>query len=233
MNGVGAHEVIIETPDHEQTLADLPTAAVADVFEAFRSRLVDLKGDGRLEYVLIFKNQGPGAGATLEHSHSQLIALPVVPIYVQEELQGSLSHFRATGRCVYCDIIAGELAAGERIIEESDSFIAFAPFASPSSFETWIVPREHTDRFESSRDHYGELAGLLHSILGRMGRVLGDPDYNFVLHTAPLKQDGTPHYHWHIEIRPQLNRIAGFEWGSGFFINPTPPEQAAAFLREG
>jgi UDPglucose--hexose-1-phosphate uridylyltransferase len=232
MKGVGNHEVIIETPLHDLSLATMSHDGVVDVLRAYRSRLLDLRQDQRLKYVLIFKNHGPSAGATLEHSHSQLIGLPIVPSHIRGELSGSLSHYRQKGRCIFCDMAAAELSSGERIVAETEHFVALAPYASPFPFETWILPKAHTSSFHASPGSYQDLAALLGDLLGRIGRLLDDPDYNFTLHTSPLGEDDLPHYHWHIELRPTLNRVAGFEWGSGFHINPTPPEKAASFLRD-
>jgi UDPglucose--hexose-1-phosphate uridylyltransferase len=230
--GVGAHEVIIETPDHAASLATLAPERVADVLGAYRERILDLRKDARLQYVMVFKNHGETAGASLEHSHSQLIATPIVPIMVEEELEGAERHFRLKKRCIWCDIIRQERRGEGRIILELDGFVALAPFAPRFPFETWILPSPHRSSFEDTDP--GEilaLARLLGEILRRMGKVLGDPPYNFMLHSAPLRTAGLDHFHWHLEIIPKLTRVAGFEWGTGFFINPTPPEEAVRYLR--
>lgn len=233
MNGVGAHEVIIETPLHDGTLATLSTAQVADVACAFRERILDLRKDPRLEYILIFKNHGEAAGASLEHPHSQLIATPIVPIMVQEEMAGSAQYFGYKERCVWCDIIRQERQAGARIILENEAFVALAPFAPRFPFETWILPVAHHSAFEEiDNGEVEQLAVLFRELLRRINQVLRDPPFNFIIHTAPLKEGPLDHYHWHLELMPKLTRVAGFEWGSGFFINPTPPEESARFLRD-
>lgn len=233
MNGVGAHEVIIETPDHLASLATLPVDAVTDVLLAYRERALDLKKDPRFEYVLVFKNHGEAAGASLEHPHSQLIATPIIPIMVSEELAGSAEYFGKKERCVWCDIVRQERRAKHRVIAEGPGFIALAPFAPRFPCETWILPTRHRSAFEECDvDELRELAALLGDFLRRMNRVLGEPAYNYMLHSGPLNQPGLDHFHWHLEIIPKLTRVAGFEWGSGFFINPVPPEDAAAALRE-
>jgi len=233
MSGVGAHEVVIETPDHTATLATLPEAAVTDVFWAFRERIVDLKKDPRFEYVLIFKNHGEAAGASLEHPHSQLIATPIVPIMVEEELEGSARYFRKKERCVWCDIIRQERQGDGRLIREGEGFITLAPFAPRFPFETWILPTTHRAAYdEVGPEEVRALAAVVADLIGRMNRVLTDPPFNFMLHTAPLHAPSPNHYHWHLEVIPKLTKVAGFEWGSGFFINPTPPEEAARYLRE-
>ena len=230
--GVGAHEVIIETQDHAASLATLPPERVADVLGAYRERILDLRKDARLQYVMVFKNHGETAGASLEHSHSQLIATPIVPIMVEEELEGAERHFRLKKRCIWCDIIRQERRAEGRIILELDGFVALAPFAPRFPFETWILPATHRSSFEDTDpDELLALARLLGEILRRMGKVLGDPPYNFMLHSAPLRTSSLDHFHWHLEIIPKLTRVAGFEWGTGFFINPTPPEEAVRYLR--
>ena len=233
MTGIGAHEVVIETPRHQESLATLPESAVANVLWAFRERLMDLKKDPRFQYALIFKNHGEAAGASLEHPHSQLIATPIVPIMVQEELDGAERYFRYKERCVFCDIIHQERQHGTRIIAETDGFVIIAPFAPRFPFETWVLPAHHQPAFEEIQPN--EMSGLarqLGQFLRRINTVLHDPPFNFMLHTAPL-QDGSFHYyHWHLELIPKLTKVAGFEWGSGFFINPTPPEEAERFLRE-
>ncbi|MBI4561253.1 MAG: galactose-1-phosphate uridylyltransferase [Candidatus Rokubacteria bacterium] len=232
MNGIGAHEVIIETPDHHATLASLPASAVSEVFRAFRERIVDLKKDPRFEYVLIFKNHGEAAGASLEHPHSQLIATPIVPIMVAEELAGSARYFRLKERCVWCDIIRQERQDGGRVILEEDGFIALAPFAPRFPFETWILPESHHSAYEEiSPEEASAMARAVGELLRRMNQVLTDPPFNFMLHTAPLKDPVADHFHWHLEVIPKLTKVAGFEWGSGFFINPIPPEEAVRYLR--
>ena len=233
MSGIGAHEVIIETPDHMATLSDVEEKRIEDLFWAFRDRVNDLKKDSRLRYTLFFKNHGESAGATLEHSHSQLIALPIVPDFVREELEGAKRHYEAKERCVYCDIVRQELAAGTRVVIDSDHFLVISPYAPRFPFETWVVPKLHHSHAETiSPQVIQDLASVMRSTLRRIDKTLERPPFNFVLHTAPLQETSIPHYHWHIEIIPKLTRVAGFEWGSGFYINPTPPEESAKFLRD-
>ena len=190
MNGIGAHEVIIETPDHAKTLTTMTHSEVERVLWAFRERVLDLKRDRRFRYILLFKNHGAAAGATLEHSHSQLIALPIVPSLVRDELEGARRHFQAKERCVFCDIIRQEVAASPRIIEEHADIIALAPYAARFPFETWLLPRRHASRFEeASRQEYEGLARLIRSILLRMDRTLERPAYNLIVHSSPLSED--------------------------------------------
>ena len=233
MSGVGAHEVLIETPDHNVTLGDLSEKQIENVFWAFRDRTVDLKRDARFRYIMFFKNHGEPAGATLEHSHSQLIALPVVPKQVQEEIDGSKRYFDFKERCVYCDMVKQEAESGGRVVVETDHFLALCPYAPRFPFETWILPRRHLSHFESSEAALVEsLAWVIRTLIRKVDRVLEFPPYNWVLHTAPMNESPMSHYHWHIEVIPKLTKVAGFEWGTGFYLNPTPPEEAAKYLRD-
>jgi UDPglucose--hexose-1-phosphate uridylyltransferase len=233
MNGIGAHEVIIESPDHGKTLAAMSEAEIERVLWAFRERIADLKRDIRFRYILVFKNHGAAAGATLEHSHSQLIALPIVPDFVREEIEGAKQHFASKERCVFCDIIHQEVTAGKRVIHENADVVALAPYAPRFPFETWLLPRNHSARFEDApRQVYESLARMLKIVLMRMNKALESPDYNLIIHNSPFSEpQANDYYHWHVELMPKLTRTAGFEWGTGFYINPTSPEEAAQVLR--
>ncbi|MGH8055614.1 MAG: galactose-1-phosphate uridylyltransferase [Candidatus Entotheonellia bacterium] len=233
MDGIGAHEVIIETPDHRATLATLPLRHVEDVLWVFRDRILDLKKDGRFSSALVFKNHGAAAGASLEHPHSQLIALPIVPKVVEEELDGCERYFRSHQQCIYCAMIQQESRARGRVVLENAEFIAFAPYASRFPFEVYLLPKAHAASFEKAhREEYSYLAAILRGVLQRTLSLLNDPPYNLMLHSAPWGEECEHYYHWHMEITPRLTGVAGFEWGTGFYINPTPPEEAAHFLRE-
>jgi UDPglucose--hexose-1-phosphate uridylyltransferase len=243
IEGSGAHEVIIETPQHEVDLADLPSEHVKLVLFAYRERLRDLYRDPRFRYTLIFKNHGKRAGASLAHPHSQLIATPIVPRNVFIKLDSARRHYESRERCLICDLIQQELSNESRIIAAEDGFVAVAPYASRFPFEVFIAPVEHNYSFgEASDADLEKFSSFFRDQLSRIKNVLQDPPYNFVLNTSPnteakpkfadkwvtLKYD----YHWHIDIIPRLVRIAGFEWGSGFYINPSTPETAAQYLRE-
>lgn len=233
MNGIGAHEVIIETPDHKATLADLAPKHIEDILWSYRDRMVDLKRDIRLRFILVFKNHGAAAGATLEHTHSQLIALPVVPTSVAAEIDGCRSHYQQKERCIYCDIVRQELTERTRIVADNPEFVVVTPFAPRFPFEMWILPKRHAAYFEESQKTQFEwLARILSESLRRMDRVLSNPAYNFILHTSPLHEKTGDFYHWHIELIPKLTQVAGFEWGTGFYINPVTPEESAKFLRD-
>ena len=232
MNGIGAHEVIIETPHHDRSLASMSEPEIERVLWAYRERIVDLKRDGRLRYILVFKNHGAAAGATLEHTHSQLIALPIVPDFLRQELSGARRHFEVKERCVFCDVVHEDLLDGRRIIQENADIVALAPYAPRFAFETWLLPRRHGARFEEAPRHeYESLARMLKSVLQRLDRALESPPFNMIIHSSPLSEDTSPFFHWHVELMPRISRVAGFEWGSGFYINPTSPEEATEVLR--
>jgi UDPglucose--hexose-1-phosphate uridylyltransferase len=233
MEGTGAHEVIIETPEHGLQLADLSPSAFADVIWTYRQRMSVLKADGRLRYTLVFRNHGVAAGASLRHAHSQLVALPIVPKRVTEELHGAEAYFRSVGSCVFCALLREELERSLRLVARTPEFAAIMPFASRFPFETWLLPIRHRAHFaDLSEDEILEFSALLQEVLRRLRVSLADPPYNFLLHTTPYDQLDSPAYHWHLEILPKLTHVAGFEWGTGMHINPTPPESAAASLRE-
>jgi len=232
MNGIGAHEVIIETPDHEADLADLELSHFKNVIYAYQQRMLDLKNDQRLRYVMIFKNFGAAAGASLEHSHSQLIATPVVPKRVTEEMDGARRYFEYRDRCIFCDIVVQETKDRKRLISENNSYISICPFAPRFPFETWILPRTHLSNFEeATQQQLDDLAAILKDCLMRIKKALNTPPYNYIIHTTPITLKGIEFYHFHLEIIPVLTHIAGFEWGTGFYINPTGPEESASYLK--
>src|SRR4051812_589928 len=233
MNGVGAHEVILECPFHESSLTQLPVENIREILWVYRDRLVDLKKDQRFVYGMVFKNVGPAAGASLEHSHSQLIVTPIVPINVIEEMSGALDFFNYRGRCIFCDMVHQESAFEKRVVLETPNFLAFCPYAARFPFETWILPKNHNSHYENiQKIEVDELATVLKTVLMKLEVALERPAYNYIIHTSPFDTQSLPHYHWHIEVIPRLTRVAGFEWGTGFYINPVPPEQAAALLRD-
>jgi len=240
MNGIGAHEVIIETPQHPLRLEEQPIEGIAKVFETYKIRLEDLIKDSRMRYILIFKNQGAAAGATLEHSHSQLIATPITPKRVKEELNGAEEYHQYKDRCVFCDVMREELGEKTRLVYDNEHFVAFCPFASRFPFEVWVMPRRHHPDYHSmTAPELHSLAECMKTTLTRLSKALNQPQYNYILHTGPVRWARRGYwatldydFHWHIEIMPRLTRIAGFEWGSGFYINPTLPEEAAKYLRE-
>jgi UDPglucose--hexose-1-phosphate uridylyltransferase len=232
MNGIGAHEVLIETPRHQHTWFDNDQAVVRNTLLAAKSRVLDLKKDIRFKYIMVFKNFGPTAGATLSHSHTQLIALPVVPLRVQEEIEGARAHFALKERCIFCDIIQYESEADRRLLAENEHFIVLAPYAPRFSFELAVYPKRHNPSFETTSDVEMEsLSRILSETLGKIGRLLNRPDYNLIIHNAPCQNSVGEFYHWHIEFMPVLARVAGFEWGTGFYINPISPEESVQSLK--
>jgi UDPglucose--hexose-1-phosphate uridylyltransferase len=230
---VGVHEVIVEAPDHLKNMARLGDQQIAAVLHAYRDRMLELKKDRRWRYILIYKNQGAPAGATLEHVHSQLMALPEIPKTIVEEINGARAYFDSAGRCPYCDIVQRELSDRKRLIAESERFIIFCPYAARFPYETWILPKLHWPFFERSGvDEYDELSRCLREILIRLDRALDNPSLNYVIHSNPLGGPASSFYDWHFEILPKVTQVAGFEWGSGSFINPVAPEDAARLMRE-
>lgn len=232
-NGVGAHEVIVDNPDHYKGLADLADTDVENILRAYRSRSLDLRKDKRFKYILIFKNVGVEAGASLEHGHSQLIALPMVPKNVKEEVKGAKHYYDFRQRCIFCDMMAYERDSKERIVLETEDFFVFCPLSSRFSFEVWILPQKHVADFGLITDkEVASLATVLKDVIRRLKKVLGEHAYNYIVHTLPVNTNGFAGYHWHIEIMPKLTKVAGFEWGSGFYVVFTPPEVAAKYLKE-
>ncbi len=232
IGGFGAHEVIIENPNHQREIGDLGLEEAVLILRAYRERCLDLRKDKRIRFVLIFKNYGQEAGASLEHPHSQLIGLPIVPSRVLGEVRGVAEHFESTERCIYCDVLEQERLEKKLTVFDQGEFIAIAPFASRFPFEVWILPKHHVPSFDAIGD--SQLAGLaltLQTTLRKIKKALGDPSFNFMIHTSPSDQRNPENFHWHMEIIPHLTEVAGFELGTGFYLNPTPPELAAQKLR--
>jgi len=233
MTGVGAHEVILESPDHHSVRSDLSVKQMENVYRTYRERITDLRNDARLKYVMVFKNYGDAAGASLAHPHSQLIALPILPHHIVEEMEGSKEYYTYKERCIFCDVIHQEREMEERLVCINDSYIAICPWAPIFPFEVWIMPLRHDSCFEDSDpDELEKLAEISLQVHKRLDKALQKPHYNAMLHTSPFDEQYNPFYHWHIEIFPRLTKTAGFEYGTGFYINPVPPEEAAKYLRE-
>jgi UDPglucose--hexose-1-phosphate uridylyltransferase len=231
----------VETPQHTENLADLSEPQIATVIGAYMSRIRDLERDPRLTYALLFKNHGAAAGAgRIRHSYSELMAMPVNPARLKDELHGARQYFQMKERCIFCDIIRQEISEGRRLAVATEQFVAIAPFASRFPFELWILPRGHAADFHQMGEGVRhDLAKILRITLRKLRQALKDPPYNFIVHTAPFRRPRgsmwrtiDEDFHWHIEVMPRLTRVAGFEGGSGFYINPTPPEDAAAFLKD-
>jgi len=243
MNGVGAHEVVIESPDHCSQIGDMTQQQALPIVEAYIHRLKALMENPWFRYVLLFKNHGKEAGASLLHPHSQIIATPIVPQEVRESLNIAKDYYERKERCLFCDIMLAELKSGERIVEDADGFVTWAPYDSRFPFELVIYPKQHSHDFTTmDADQRAGLASVLIRTIKRLQTLLGDIPYNFVLKTTPnpIVRPGKPgywttlayDYHWRIAVMPRLTRVAGFEWGTGFYINPMPPESSAKYLRE-
>jgi UDPglucose--hexose-1-phosphate uridylyltransferase len=234
MDGMGFHEVVIETPEHGRMLETMPAQAVADVIKTFMLRVREIRKDPRIKYVMIFKNHGRNAGASLLHPHSQIIAMPMAPLRVVQEIDGAADYHLERGTCVFCDIVKEEVQFKRRIVAENEDFLAITPYASRFSFETWILPKKHLSHFEDMPEALaGALAETLKVTLGKLSCSLNDLSYNLIVHTMPAQEPASEHYHWHIEIMPKLTHMAGFEWGTGFYINAVSPEEAAETLNAG
>ncbi|MFZ5950929.1 MAG: galactose-1-phosphate uridylyltransferase [Candidatus Rifleibacteriota bacterium] len=232
MNSIGVHEVVVETPSHNIGLQNANLEQVREVIWAYKQRLLEIKKNPRFKHFMIVKNSGKGV-SSFSHSHSHIVATPIIPKRIEEELEGAREYYHYHDRCLFCDIIKQETKEASRVVYEDDQFIVFCPFAARFPFEMEITPKHHTSSFELIENHMvGSLAKALQTALIKMQSLLPGQPFNFVIHTSPCSDSYKDFYHWHIEIIPKLTKIAGFEWGSGFYINPTPPEDAAKMLRE-
>ncbi len=231
-NAVGLHEVVVDTPDHFETFGKLADNRAELVMEAIASRYRHLTGDPRVKYIQVFKNSGAAAGASLEHSHWQIITVPMVPESAARELNETRKFWLANGECPYCRLISDEIRDGSRIIDTNGDFIVLTPFASRFPYEIWIVPAKHEPCFEKTgTDKIKSLGRIVRSSIRKLERTLTNPPYNMVISSCPPGAECSS-YHWHIKILPRITTIAGFELGSGIHINPVSPEAAAELLRE-
>ena len=232
MTGVGVHEVLISSPSHGDDFAQLGVDQITKIVRSFVDRYNAHRTNPAIQYMLIINNHGKEAGASLEHPHSQLFGIPLVPFAVREELDGVNRYRQANGRCVYCEILKNEQSSGERVILDNEWFLVYAPFASRTPFEASILPKWHSARFETmSSEQQQAFARALHELTARLSTGLNDPPFNFYIHTAPVHSDGEPDFHWHLELLPKLSIAAGFELGTGVMINVATPESAAEYLR--
>ncbi|MFZ5980269.1 MAG: galactose-1-phosphate uridylyltransferase [Candidatus Zixiibacteriota bacterium] len=231
--GFGIAEVVIEHPRHDYTPAIMETAEVAEILRAYRERQIEISRHDRINLVTIFRNHGTRAGTSLRHPHSQIIATPIVPPHVRYPMEQAVAYYDEYGLCVYCEMLNEEIKQGDRIIAESRNFVAFCPFAARSPFECRIYPKKHKASFILIEDsEIKELATILREILARMFIGLNNPDYNYIIRSAPIGDHDTRHLHWYMVIIPKISTSAGFEIGSGIYINTTSPEDAAEYLRE-
>lgn len=230
MEAIGAHEIVVESPLHQQSLATMDSFQIERILLAYRERFIDLKKDQRFEQFLILKNY---PGVFNRHPHSHVIAMPVIPRRIDEEIWGVLDYYQRRERCIFCDMIKEEISAKKRIILESVHFLVYSPFASRYPFEVWIIPKNHSPDFDQiTEEEIGDLSVALQSLFVRFYKLLSDPPYSLTFHTSPVRSRfHRAEYHWHIETRLRIGMREGFEWGTGFFVNPTPPEYAAEWLR--
>ncbi|MEW6042428.1 MAG: galactose-1-phosphate uridylyltransferase [Elusimicrobiota bacterium] len=233
INGVGIHDVIIETPLHNTCMALFPVEQIVDVLSIYKARYLMALADDRIELVIIFKNHGESAGTSIEHPHSQMIAMPIVPSHIRNRISEAMSYFDDHRECVYCKMIKEEITSGERIINETNNFVCFIPYAALSPFHIWLFPKKHMPSFPMLDDVFLlELATVMKDVLSRLYFGLNDPDYNFVVMSLPGTLRENKFFHWYISFVPRVSKAAGFELGSGMFINTGLPEESAKFLRE-
>lgn len=233
MPGFGVHEVIVEHPDHDKFIAGMTDSEVEDIIRTYRDRYKAIQSIDGIEAIVIFKNHGPRAGTSQEHPHSQIVATPVVPHSIRHHIEGAIEYHDVTGKCLLCDMLSDELKDRRRIVFESDEFVSLVPYAGFVPFTTWIVPRRHAPSFDDiDASQISALAVALKKTLGMLYRGLDDPDLNLVIKSAPVKERQNKAFHWFITIVPRLTEPAGFELGSGMFINASIPEESAEFLRK-
>lgn len=232
-SGVGFHEVIVETPAHNKPLALMNDAEVAGVLRAYRQRYEALAEAPFVKSIVVFKNHGPAAGTSLEHPHSQVVATGIVPRYVRMQYEVAIRYYDDHGSCLYADLTARELESGTRMVAVTERFVVFHPFASHRPFETWIMPRANQASFNQAPDEDIEhLARVLRNTLLKLHRGLDNPDFNLVIDSAPVGEERADFYQWHMRIIPRITEVAGFEIGSGMYINTALPEETAQFMRE-
>lgn len=240
MNNFGAHEVVIETPEHLQTWPEMELGQLERILQAYCQRSLSLRGDNRFRQILITKHHwgpkhhwDPTLEHLLHHPHSHIVAMPFIPARIEDEIRGLLEYQQRKERCIYCDIISQELRAQKRVILETDHFLTFAPYASRYPYETWVIPKGHFPDFAMlSGSQVADLSQVLRTIYTKMQKAFEEAMISMVLHTTPLQDFYREEYHWHIELRVRLARPMGFEWGTGFFINYVAPEEAASLLRD-
>lgn len=231
MSGVGIHEVIIESPLHNMGIALLPQNNVRDIIKAYKDRYNDIYNDPRVRMVIIFKNHGEAAGTSLEHPHSQIIGTPVTPGEIRHRVEESMRYLDVTGSCVFCDLLRDELKDGSRVIMNGEHFVSFIPYAALSIFHTWIFPKRHHASFGSITD--GEISDLSNILKGTLSKIyhgLDNPDFNYAIRSLRDINGDIEYFHWYISIIPRVTRMAGFELGSGMFINTSLPEKSAEYL---
>jgi len=232
INGFGTHEVIVEHPRHDMRIPLMKDGEVEDIIRMYRQRYIDISKIEGIKSITIFKNNGPAAGCSLEHPHSQLVAALIVPPNIRSRVESAEEYYDVTGKCLLCETLEHETNDKARIVLETKDFVAFVPYASFMPFIVWIAPRRHTASFCSITDEeVKDLAQALGATLGKLYAGLGDPDYNYTIRSAPVKEKWNEALHWYLNIIPRISQPAGFELGSGMFINTSIPEECAEFLR--
>lgn len=233
ITAVGYHEVIVEHPLHNTTLALMKAEEILQVLSAYRTRYRAIRHDPRVEAIIIFKNHGEEAGTSIVHPHSQLVATPIVPYQIRSRIDEAIRYFDDTGECVGCRTVEDEITAGERVIYESKHFVCFIPYAALSPFHTWIFPKRHSCSFDAIADEeLFDLAGMIKVVLAKLFFGLNNPSYNYSIRSIPTREQQAEYFHWYLSIIPRVSKTAGFELGSGMFINTALPEESAKFLRE-
>jgi UDPglucose--hexose-1-phosphate uridylyltransferase len=232
ISGIGIHEVVVESPNHNAIFAKLSLNQIYNVLLAYKIRYTQIRNDHRFEAIVIFKNYGETAGSSLEHTHSQIAATPVVPFQFRDRIQEAIRYFDDHGDCIICRTLLDEIATQSRIVAENSSFLAFIPYAALTPFHIWIFPRMHSSSYDNiSEEEMKDLASILKFVLLKLYHGMGDPDYNYTIRTAPLADKESRYFHWYLSVIPRINKSAGFELGSGMYINSSIPEESAEYLR--
>ena len=232
VTGVGVHDVVIEHRRHDLAIATMSASDVARIFWVYRERFREIRNDPRIEAIVVFRNHREAAGSSLHHPHSQILATPIIPAQFRERIETAMRHHDTFGECVFCSMVKSEIDEGSRIVDQTEHFVAFIPYAAVTPFHTWIVPRRHASSFDAINDiEVNDLGTIVRSVLARLQNGLGNPAYNYIIRTIPIRTLNTEYFHWYLTIVPRLIRTAGFELGSGMFINATLPEENAEFLR--
>lgn len=232
MVGFGVHEVVIEHPRHDLIIARMSVADINCILQVYRQRYAQIRLDPRIEAIILFKNHGAKAGTSLEHPHSQIVATPIVPHQLRNRLAEAMRYFDDCGECLFCQTMKDELESGQRIVCETEHFVAFIPFAALSPFHTWIFPRRHMSSYDETTDaELSDLALILRNVMAKLYYGLNNPDYNYTIRSVPTREQYTEYFHWYLAIVPRVSNAAGFELGSGMYINTALPEESAAFLR--
>ncbi|HEX8949208.1 MAG TPA: galactose-1-phosphate uridylyltransferase [Dissulfurispiraceae bacterium] len=232
-NGVGIHEIIIDTPFHNLTTATMQLSQLKAIVETYRNRFIEIYKDPRVEYVVIFKNNGTSSGTLFEHSLSQIVGLPIMPLQIRDRVESYMRHFDDTGECLMCKMLSEELRSGARVVIDSEHFTSFVPYAAMSPFHLWIFPKRHSGSISDMRnEEMWDLASNLKATMSKLYYGLQNPDFNYAIRSGRPENTNSKFIHWYISIVPRMGYVSGFEMASGMFINPIMPESSAEFLRD-